>query len=102
MVQFREIVGIAFHRGGQETMQQPDNMNTNMNNMVVNVGQIPIAARNQFPWLARAIYFMPLGLTLSLIWILLAWIIAVTIIGLPLAQTMFLRTNQVMTLQRIR
>ncbi len=98
MVQFRKIDGIEFHRGGQETMQQPDNMN----NMVVNVGQIPVAARNQFPWLTRAIYFMPLGLTLSLIWILLAWIIAVTIIGLPLAQSMFLRTNQVMTLQRVK
>lgn len=81
-------------------MQTPNN-NTNMNNMVVNIGAIPVAARSQLPWIWRAIYFLVIGWWFSAIWIVLAWLIAVTILGLPVAQWMFLRVNAILTLQRL-
>ena len=82
-------------------MQPPNNVNTNMNNMVVNIGSIPVASRNQRPWITRAIYFVLIGWWFSLVWILLAWLLAVTVVGLPAAQSMFLRVNAVLTLQRL-
>jgi uncharacterized membrane protein YccF (DUF307 family) len=75
--------------------------NTNMNNLVVNIGAIPVASRKQFPFIARALYFLIIGFWFTLIWILVAYLIALTIIGLPAAQWMFLRTNQMLTLQRL-
>jgi uncharacterized membrane protein YccF (DUF307 family) len=81
---------------------QPMNTNTNMNNMVVNVGSIPIAARNQLPWISRAVYFLLIGWWFSAVWIVLAWLIAITVLGLPVAQWMFLRVNAILTLQRLQ
>lgn len=83
-------------------MQPTNNTNTNMNNMVVNVGSIPVAARSQLPWLARAVYFLLIGWWFSAIWIVLAWLIAITVLGLPVAQWMFLRVNAILTLQRLQ
>ncbi len=48
-----------------------------------------------------ALYFLLIGWWFSAIWIVLAWLIAVTIIGLPVAQWMFLRVNAILTLQRM-
>lgn len=79
-----------------------NNVNTNMNNLVVNVGAIPVAARNQRPWIVRAVYFLLIGWWFSAVWIVLAWVIAVTVIGLPAAQWMFLRVNAILTLQRLQ
>lgn len=82
-------------------MQPTNNTNTNMNNMVVNIGSIPVAARNQLPWIVRALYFLLIGWWFSAIWIVLAWLIAITVLGLPVAQWMFLRVNAILTLQRL-
>ncbi len=82
-------------------MQPVGAVNTNMNNLVVNVGAIPLAARDQFPWIVRALYFLLIGWWVSAVWVVLAWLVAVTVIGLPVAQWMFLRTNGVLTLQRL-
>src|SRR5680860_1209608 len=65
---------------GQQTMQPTNNTNTNMNNMVVNIGSIPIASRSQLPWILRALYFLLIGWWFSAIWIVLAWLIAITIL----------------------
>lgn len=81
--------------------QMPQNVNTNQNNLVVNIGSIPVAARSQRPFLLRAIYF-PFGIIISFVWMLLAWLLAITVIGLPAAQWMFLRMNAVLTLQRLK
>lgn len=83
-------------------MQPTNTTNTNMNNMVVNIGSIPVAARNQRPWIARAVYFLLIGFWFSAIWLVLAWLLAITIIGLPAAQWMFLRVNAILTLQRLQ
>ena len=73
----------------------------NVNQNTINIG-MPEPARNQRPWLLRAIWFLSVGWILSLLWVLLAWIVAITIVGLPVAQGMFARTNAVMTLQRLK
>jgi len=83
-------------------VQPPNNVNTNMNNLVVNIGSIPVAARNQRPFLVRAIYFLLIGWWFSAVWLVLAWLLAVTIIGLPAAQWMFFRVNAILTLQRLQ
>ena len=83
-------------------MQPMNNTNANMTNLVVNVGSIPVAARNQLPWIVRALYFLLIGWWFSAVWIVLAWLIAVTVLGLPVAQWMFLRVNAILTLQRLQ
>lgn len=49
-------------------------------------------------FVVRAIYFLAFGWWLSLLWMLLAWAFAASVIGLPLAFMMFERTASVMTL----
>lgn len=49
-------------------------------------------------FLIRALYFIFIGWWLSGIWILLAWLLNITIVGLPLGLTMLNRIPQVMTL----
>lgn len=46
----------------------------------------------------RVVYFVLIGWWLSLVWMLLAWGAAATVIGLPLAFLMFERTGAVLTL----
>jgi uncharacterized membrane protein YccF (DUF307 family) len=46
----------------------------------------------------RAVYFVLIGWWASLLWMLLAWLFAATVIGLPLAFMMFERTGAVLTL----
>jgi len=60
-------------------------------------------ALKQPPFLLRAIYFIGVGFWFSLVWMLLAWILATLTLGfgLPLAFWMFDRTPCVTTLARI-
>lgn len=46
----------------------------------------------------RAVYFVLIGWWLSLLWMLIGWAFAATVIGLPLAFLMFERTGAVLTL----
>ena len=54
----------------------------------------------QNPFILRAIYFILIGWWFSLIWSLLAWLLCVTIIGLPLGVLMLNRLPEVTTLMR--
>ena len=54
----------------------------------------------QASFLLRLIYFMLIGWWFSLIWSLLAWLLCVTIIGLPLGVLMLNRLPDVTTLMR--
>ena len=49
--------------------------------------------------LVRAIYFLLIGWWLSAIWAVLAWLLCVTVIGLPLGLYMLNRLPQVVTLK---
>lgn len=54
----------------------------------------------QRPWLVRLIFFVLIGWWFSWLWANAAWIIAATIIGLPLSIWMFYRLPAVTTLMR--
>lgn len=49
--------------------------------------------------LVRGLYFIFIGLWLGAIWVVAAWVLNVTIIGLPLGLVMLNRLPQIMTLQ---
>jgi len=51
-------------------------------------------------FLVRLIYFLLIGWWFSLIWSLVAWLLCVSIIGLPLGAWMFNRLPEVTTLMR--
>jgi len=52
--------------------------------------------------LIRALYFIFFGLWLGGVWTTLAWLLVVSIIGLPLGLLMLNRLPQVMTLKPVR
>lgn len=54
------------------------------------------------PWILRAIYFIFVGLWLTAVTIHLAWILNVTIIGLPLGLWLLDRVPQILTLKPMR
>jgi uncharacterized membrane protein YccF (DUF307 family) len=59
------------------------------------------AGREQAPIVARAAYFVLVGWWLGAIWIIAAYAVCVTIIGIPLGVMMFNAVPTVVTLQRI-
>ncbi len=52
--------------------------------------------------LLRAIYFIFIGLWLGGVWTIIAWVLNVSIIGLPLGLVMLNRLPQVMTLKPVK
>ena len=54
---------------------------------------------NQLPFILRAIWFFVLGWEITGVWILVAWVLNATIIGLPLGLWMINRVPQVLTLK---
>ena len=64
------------------------------------VNQVPLPQR---PFLGRAFYFILIGWWFSLVWLILAWLIAgLTLgLGLPIAFWMFDRVPEITTLARI-
>ncbi|OJX40593.1 MAG: hypothetical protein BGO78_06310 [Chloroflexi bacterium 44-23] len=53
-------------------------------------------------FLLRAIYFIFVGLWLGGVWTTIAWVLVVSIIGLPLGLLMLNRIPQIMTLKPVR
>lgn len=56
----------------------------------------------QFPFVLRVLWFFLLGWHVTLYWILIAWLLNVTIIGLPLGAWMINRVPMVLTLRMPR
>ncbi|MGH2557917.1 MAG: hypothetical protein ACRDJH_02550 [Thermomicrobiales bacterium] len=54
----------------------------------------------QYPWYARAVYFVFVGWWLAAFWLTTAWLISLLVITLPLSAWMIDRTPGVLTLQR--
>lgn len=54
----------------------------------------------QHPWLLRVLYFVLIGWWFSLLWSLLAWLLCITIIGLPFGIWMLNRLPEVTTAMR--
>lgn len=65
-------------------------------------GQVVIQQKNakQHPFGLRAVYFALVGWWFSLLWALIAWVLCVSIIGLPFGVWMLNRLPGVTTLQR--
>lgn len=57
-----------------------------------------VVVQRENPLLIRAVYFILLGLWFSGVWATVAWVLSVTIIGLPLGLWMLNRLPQVTTL----
>lgn len=62
-----------------------------------------IVTRNvrQTPFLLRAVWFVLIGWELTAVWVLVAWLLNLTIIGLPLGIWMLDRVPQVLTLKAV-
>lgn len=56
--------------------------------------------RGQVSWPLRGVWFLLIGWWLSALWMALAWLIQLTLIGLPIALLMFNRTPFVASLYR--
>ena len=63
---------------------------------------VVIARNDGANLLVRALYFIVIGWWLSAIWAVTAWVLCVTIIGLPLGLLMLNRLPQVVTLKPSR
>jgi len=55
--------------------------------------------RQQVAWYLR-LFYLPVGLVLGLVWLTLAWLVSITVIGLPVSIMMIDRAPAVITLQR--
>ncbi len=58
-----------------------------------------VRENSQFPFLLRVLWFFLIGWHVTLYWILIAWLLNVTIIGLPLGTWMLNRVPLVLTLR---
>lgn len=57
---------------------------------------------DQFPWWLRAIFFVLVGSWLSLLWIIFAYLLIFTLVGMPLAFVMFDYIAAVTTLRKLK
>ena len=67
--------------------------------MTTNVANKVYQPTQQLPFILRVLWFFLLGWELTGVWILVAWALNVTIIGLPLGLWMLDRVPQVLTLK---
>jgi uncharacterized membrane protein YccF (DUF307 family) len=68
----------------------------------VTVQHIYVTAPAELPLIVRALWFFFVGLPLSLAWVIVAWLLNLTLIGLPLGLWMLTMMPQVMTLRQDR
>lgn len=61
--------------------------------------KVVVKRANELPFLVRVLWFFIVGLEATAVWILVAWALNVTIIGLPLGVWMLDRVPQVLTLK---
>jgi len=86
------------HTQWEDTLDNFTNVNNNMNNIVINLGQTPGVAQRAF--VIRALYYLLIGWWFTAIWVVVAYIFALLVITIPLASKMFNNTNKVLTLAR--
>ena len=65
--------------------------------LVTRIQQVAIA---QSPFILRALYFVLVGWWFSALWLSIAWLASITLIGLPLAIWMYNRVPAITTLKR--
>ena len=68
--------------------------------ILTTTGRVVERSVSQVPFLLRAVYFILIGWWLSAIWLTIAWVLHVTIIGMVIGFWMFNRVPAVVTLAR--
>lgn len=68
--------------------------------MLTPSGQVVAVNVRQWPFLLRAIYFLLIGWWFSAIWLIIAWALHVSIIGMLIGFWMFNRTAAIVSLRR--
>ena len=62
----------------------------------------PMSAGDQFPFILRVLWFIFIGWHVTFWWVLAAWLLNLTIIGMPLGLWMLNRVPLVLTLRTQR
>ncbi len=90
------------HRLPQLMTLKPERSQTVVTTTPAGQTQVTRSGAPQLPFLVRAVYFLFVGIWLSLVWLILAWVLTLLTLGfgLPLAFWMFDRVPSVTTLAR--
>jgi uncharacterized membrane protein YccF (DUF307 family) len=95
------IIGLPFGLYMLNRLPQVVTLRPNQSTLVMTesgrVVEVPVRQR---PFLLRAIYFVLVGWWLSAIWLIIAWALHVSIIGMVIGFWMFNRVPAVITLAR--
>lgn len=94
------IIGLPVGLWMLNRMPQVVTLAPQRNNLVIVGGQVYQSSVPQRPFLIRALWFILVGWWLSAIWLLVAWALSASIIGMVFAFWMFDRVPAIITLAR--
>jgi uncharacterized membrane protein YccF (DUF307 family) len=94
------IVGLPVGLWMLNRMPQVVTLAPQRNNLVIVGNQVYQSSVPQRPFLIRALWFVLVGWWLSALWLLVAWALSVSIIGMVFAFWMFDRVPAIITLAR--
>jgi uncharacterized membrane protein YccF (DUF307 family) len=95
------IIGLPFGLYMLNRLPQVVTLRPNQSTlMLTESGRVVEVPVRQRPFLLRAIYFVLVGWWLSAIWLIIAWALHVSIIGMVIGFWMFNRTAAIVTLAR--
>jgi uncharacterized membrane protein YccF (DUF307 family) len=93
------IVGLPFGLWMLNRLPQVSTLQPSRSDLVIaNNGRVVEVGRRQQPFLLRALYFLLVGWWFSAIWIIVAWALCASIIGLVIGFWMLNRTAAVVSL----
>lgn len=95
------IIGLPLGLWMLERLPQITTLQPERSDLVITTDGRTFAIQiEQLPFVSRAIYFVLVGWWLSALWMVVAWALSSSIIGLPFAFWMFNRVPLVITLAR--
>lgn len=95
------IIGLPFGLWMLNKLPQVTTLQPERRDLTVDAtGQVVTSDPNQVNFLVRAVYFLLIGWWFSALWMILAWALSASLIGLPIAFWMFNRVPAIITLQR--
>jgi uncharacterized membrane protein YccF (DUF307 family) len=93
------IIGLPFGLWMLNRLPQVSTLQPSRSDLVItNNGRVVEVGRRQQPFLLRALYFLLVGWWFSAIWIIVAWALCASIIGLVIGFWMLNRTAAVVSL----
>ena len=95
------IIGLPFGLYMLNRLPQVVTLKPRRSDLVLTAtGHVVERSVSQVPFLLRAIYFLLIGWWLSAIWLVIAWALHITIIGMVIGFWMFNRVPAIITLAR--